>query len=45
MFLNFNPVFFDFDDTVLIENVHLDDNIMMLSYKSGLLDDKGEGEK
>ncbi len=37
LFLNFNPVFFDFGDDVYIENVHMDDNIMMLSYKSGLL--------
>jgi len=36
LFLNFNPVFFDFDGEVYIENVHIDDNIMMLSYKSGL---------
>lgn len=34
LFLNFNPVFFDFNDDVFIENVHMDDHIMMLSYKS-----------
>lgn len=39
LFLNFNPVFFDFGDDVYIENVHMDDNIMMLSYKSGFIDD------
>lgn len=40
LFLNFNPVFFDFEDDVYIENVHMDDNIMMLSYKSGLLNEQ-----
>lgn len=38
LFLNFNPVFFDLGNDVLIENVHMDDNIMMLSYKSKLLE-------
>ncbi|WP_010253097.1 redox-sensing transcriptional repressor Rex [Treponema primitia] len=33
MFLNFNPVFFSFGRNVSIENVHIDDNLMMLSYK------------
>ncbi|MEG2625222.1 MAG: redox-sensing transcriptional repressor Rex [Christensenella sp.] len=42
LFLNFNPVFFDFNDDVYIENVHMDDNIMMLSYKSGLLQQKDD---
>lgn len=33
MFLNFNPVYFEFENDAYIENVHIDDNLMMLSYK------------
>ena len=39
-FLNFNPVFFDLPSDVVIENVHIDDNLMMLSYKNKLLAEK-----
>ncbi|MBC5649242.1 redox-sensing transcriptional repressor Rex [Christensenella tenuis] len=42
MFLNFNPVFFEFERDVFIENVHIDDNLMMLSYKGA---HKGAGER
>lgn len=43
MFLNFNPVYFEFENNAYIENVHIDDNLMMLSYK-GARGAQGERE-